>query len=114
MCIGFATLYKYAQIEEKWTLRIAKRIKEMGSVEDIIVGQPLLIWSAYTYNASLGNTPALWICLLIEEFRCEVRHVCLFGVNGYSTLFPNHKFSLRKLKSTGRNILEKFTKLIKP
>ena len=113
MCIGFATLYKYAQIEEKWTLRIAKRIKQMESVEDVVVGQPLLIWSAYTYNASLGNTPTLWICLLIEEFRYEIRHVCRFGANGYSALFPNHKFSIRKLKSTGRSIFEKLIKIIK-
>ena len=112
ICCGFVTMYKYQQIEEKWTLRLTKRIKHMETVEDIILGQPLLIWSSYTYNSALGQTPALWVCLVIEELRCEIKHVYGFFVNGYCKLFPRHKFSFRTFKSMGRSIFLKLSKLL--
>ena len=112
MCCGIVTMYKYQQIEEKWTLRLTKRIKHMETVEDIVLGQPLLIWSSYTYNSALGQTPALWVCLVIEELRCEIKHVYVFFVNGYCTLFPRHKFNFRAFKSMGRSIFLKLSKLL--
>ena len=111
MCIGFATMYKYAQIEEKWTLRVAKKMKQMDNIEDVVIGQPLLVWSAYTYNTALGTSSALWICLVFEEFRCEMKHVILFLGNGYSKFFPNHRLSLKTLRSTGKSMFQKICKL---
>jgi hypothetical protein len=87
----------------------------MDTVEDIVLGQPLLIWSAYTYNSALGQTPALWVCLVIEELRCEIKQVYGFFENGYCTLFPRHKSGLKSLfrifKSMGRSIFLKLSKL---
>ena len=102
-------MYKYVQIEEKWTLGITRRIKDMYTMEDIVLGQPLLIWSAYTYNSALAKTPALWVCLVIEEMREEVKSVCNFLVNGYCSLSPRHRFTVRTLKSMGRSIIIKLS-----
>ena len=110
MLFGIITMYKYAQIEEKWTLRVIARIKQMEHVEDVVVGQPLLIWSIYTYNSALAITPALWICLVLEEWGYEVKRASLFLVNGYCSIFPRHRFSMRSLKLIGRNTILKLNR----
>ena len=83
----------------------------METIEDIVVGQPFLIWSAYTYSTALGTSSSLWICLVFEEFRCEMKHVVLIIENGYGKLFPNNKLNLRVLKLKGRNMIQKLCKI---
>ena len=92
-------MYKYEKIEDRWTLRLVDRIRQMNRLDDIILGQPLLIWSAYTYNSALGTSPPLWVCLVIEEFRNEIKRVIMVIINGYCTLFPRHKPNNRALKN---------------
>ena len=92
-------MYKYEKIEDKWTLRLVDRIRQMNRLDDIILGQPLLIWSAYTYNSALGTSPPLWVCLVIEEFRNEIKRVIMVIINGYCTLFPRHKPNSRALRN---------------
>ena len=99
ICFGIITMYKYEKIEDKWTLRLVDRIRHMNRLDDIILGQPLLIWSAYTYNSALGTSPPLWVCLVIEEFRNEIKRVIMVIMNGYCTLFPRHKPNNRALKN---------------
>ena len=84
----------------------------MESIEDIAVGQPFLIWSAYTYSTALGTSSSLWICLIFEEFRCEMKHIVLIIENGYGQLFSNnHKLNLRVLKLKCKNMLQKLCKI---
>ena len=99
ICFGIITMYKYEKIEDRWTLRLVDRIRQMNRLDDIILGQPLLIWSAYTYNSALGTSPPLWVCLVIEEFRNEIKRVIMVIMNGYCTLFPRHKPNNRALKN---------------
>ena len=82
----------------------------MDHFTDIVVGQPFLIWSAYTYNTALGSSLSLWICLVFEEFRCEMKHVTLIIENGYIKLFPNQKLSLKALKSKAKSMFQNLRK----
>ena len=92
------------QIEENWNIWLVKRIKEASKVEDIILGQPLLVWSAYTYSSALKEAPSIWICLVIEEFRFELIYLCTFLAKTYSTISPRRYFTWRKLRAFARSL----------
>ena len=99
-------MYKYHQIEKNWKFELVRRIKEVKSADDMLIGQPLLAWSAYMYLSALYDAPSIWVCLVIEENRKEVTSICNFLIKSYCNRSPAHHFTWRKIRSLARSLIQ--------